>query len=838
MRTVFSRLSSTAARGVSPGIWPLLAAGCLASVLCVQVAARGNGPSDLVRLESIAGRFDRQTSSILIQTSEPVAYVTADPDPLTVLIELHNVTSAGARNRLTAGSDGMVSGVTVEDATTFDGARVARVRVNLARPFAHRVRSARNVIRVELDPQAAASQGSSPGVDEAGSLQATTQKPATLLRSLRAIHGPGGPIVVLEGNGTLTPSNVELTKESPYRLVLDFQGVSSNVKATTPVGNDLVDRVRVARHSATPLVTRVVIDLKRPVPYRLDQSENGLAVVLGAAAEPKPEPTEPAPAPAVEPAVAVKPPPADNVPARPSQDTTELLRRLRAVQGAQPPPQQAAAPPPAQQAAVQPPPVAQQPPAQTPVTPPPPPPAAAVAATPPAAVVQEPPAAPAPQPSAAAQQPPAPTPAAVQEQVQAQAPEKKYKGAPISLDFAGAQIRDVMRVFSDASGLNILIDPKVTGTVDVALKDVPWDQAMEIILRSAGLGWTLEGNVVRIAPLGTLADEEKQRRAFAEEQALSGTLETLTRSLSYASAKDIKSVVQNSVLTKRGSIQTDDRTNTIIVTDLPASMPAVGRLLDNLDRAQPQVEIEARIVQTTRSFARELGIKWGFTGRMDPTLGNTTGLAFPNSVAVGGRTSATAANGSQAAVNLPTSGVATSAVGLALGAVNGAFNLDVELSALETQGKGRILSSPRVLAMNNFPAEMTQGVQIPIQTIANNTVTVQFKDAALQLKVTPQVTATQTVIMMISLENATPDYTKSVNNIPPINTQRAITQVLTNDNQTIVIGGVFVSQEQSQNDHTPALSRIPLLGWLFRRDKIDDQSNELLIFLTPRIVKS
>ena len=214
----------------------------------------------MVRLESIAGQFDRQTSSILIQTSEPVAYVTADPDPLTVLIELHNVTSVGTRNRLIAGGADMVSGVTVEDTATTDGAPIARVRVALARPFAHRVRSARNVIRVELDS------------DREGGTPAQSAKPATVLRSLRAMHGPSGPIVVLEGNGTLTPTNVQFIKEEPYRLVLDFQGVSSGVKPTTPVGNDLVDRVRVARFSATPLVTRVVIDLKRSVPYRIDQT--------------------------------------------------------------------------------------------------------------------------------------------------------------------------------------------------------------------------------------------------------------------------------------------------------------------------------------------------------------------------------------------------------------------------------------------------------------------------------------------------------------------------------------------------------------------------------------
>jgi type IV pilus assembly protein PilQ len=170
--------------------------------------------------------------------------------------------------------------------------------------------------------------------------------------------------------------------------------------------------------------------------------------------------------------------------------------------------------------------------------------------------------------------------------------------------------------------------------------------------------------------------------------------------------------------------------------------------------------------------------------------------------------------------------------------VNGAFGLDVALSALERSGNGRLLSTPRVTTQNNVAAEMTQGVQIPIQTVANNTVTVSFKDAALTLKVTPQITAANTVIMQISIENASPDFSRAVGGIPPINTQRANTQVLVSDGQTTVIGGIYVSQEQASNDRTPVLSRIPLLGWLFKRDTLNDQSTELLIFITPRIIKS
>jgi type IV pilus assembly protein PilQ len=300
-----------------------------------------------------------------------------------------------------------------------------------------------------------------------------------------------------------------------------------------------------------------------------------------------------------------------------------------------------------------------------------------------------------------------------------------------------------------------------------------------------------------------------------------------------------------SALSQRGQIQVDSRTNTIIITDLPDRLQTVTALLDALDRPEPQVEVEARVVQTTREFAKAMGIQWGLNGRVTPAIGNTTGLAFPNSGLLGGRTGAantpsdpraTGNDATATAVNLGVPG-ASSAIGLALGAVNGALNLDVALSALERSGKGRVLSTPRLTTQNNVAAEVTQGIQIPIQTVANNTVTVSFKDAALTLQVTPQITSANTVIMLITLENATPDFSRQVNGIPPIDTQRAKTQVQVDDGATTIIGGIFISREQISNERTPLLHRVPLLGWLFKRDTLSDESRELLIFITPRIIR-
>ena len=433
----------------------------------------------------------------------------------------------------------------------------------------------------------------------------------------------------------------------------------------------------------------------------------------------------------------------------------------------------------------------------------------------------------------------APVQAGVQPPSAEQAPGRgrTYAGDPISLDFQQADLRAVLRLFAEVSGLNMVIDPSVQGSVDVALKEVPWDQALDLILRANKLGYIVDGTIVRIAPLGVLADEEAQRRKLSDEQALAGELRVMTKTLSYARAEELQALLTRSALSQRGSVQVDTRTNTLIITDLEDRLTTASDLLGTLDRAEPQVEIEARIVQTNKNFARELGVQWGIGGRVDPSLGNTTNLAFPNSGSLTGRAGA-GQPGSPTAVNLPV-GTATSAVGLALGSINGAFNLDVALSALEQSGNGRILSTPRVSTLNNVEAEVTQGVQIPLQTIANNTVTVTFKDAALTLRVTPQITAAGTVIMRIVLENATPDFSRAAGPaaIPPIDTQRALTTLLVSDGQTAVIGGIYVSNQQALTNQTPGLGQIPLLSWLFKRDRVSDESRELLIFITPRIIR-
>ena len=603
---------------------------------------------------------------------------------------------------------------------------------------------------------------------------------SAVIRDVRVTQRGTATAVTLLGTSRLVATSIQEPTDGPRRVVIEFPNVTSAVASTTAIRQGPVDRVRIGFNPQAPLMTQVTVDLSRTAPYRVETSPDGndLTLVFD---EPIADPI----------AALLNPAPA---------------RELITPRGIGPSPEAVPSRP------------------------------VAGRGTPPvlAAQAQAPAPAPAAQPAQQAPQPP----------VAPGQPGGRFTGAPISIDFQDADLRSVLRTFAEISGLNMLIDTTIQGTVNMALRDIPWDQALDLILRANKLGYVVEGSVIRISTLTALAEEEAQRRKLTEEQALSGDLRVLTRSLSYARASELVALLTANVLSARGNAQIDNRTNTIIITDLGDRLQRAGELLDILDRPEPQVEIEARIVQTSRDFARAIGVRWGANGRASTALGNTTGLAFPNQGSLTGRTGISqgapppdpGADAVNNVVNLGVTG-ANTAIGLALGAINGALNLDVELSALERSGQGRILSTPRVTTQNNIEAEIMQGVEIPIQTVANNTVTVTFRAAALVLRVTPQITAAKTVIMRIAVENSSPDFSRSVNNIPPIDTQRANSQVLVADGETTVIGGIYVSREQATQGRTPALHQIPLLGWLFKRNEFTEENRELLIFITPRIIK-
>jgi type IV pilus assembly protein PilQ len=781
---------------------------CLAMAVGAMIPLRVSGAgNDAAMLKRIASRVDGRMGVIAIEATTPVPYIASQPDPKTFVVELRDVVAVGFQNEFSADPRNPIASVQVEHAAANDGTIVARVRMNLDQPMRPRVRSSRNVIYVEAEraavaatpvatpaaaptpagapaptaatpaPAASAAPVSAPAATPSVEPAVSLRGPSPAIRDVRVQKRGNATAVSLLGTSRLIATSINEPKDGPRRVVVNLPNVTSAVQKTTNVGQGPIERVRIGIDPSAPLMTQVNIDLSRSAPYRVESSQDGndLTLVFDE--------------PAADPFSALQSRPSTGAQGVPSNVERRDVESVPATRAAAPvaPVQRVAA-----QAV---------PPAQVPANP------------------------------AAPAQPQAIAPA-----------QPRYTGNPVSLDFQGADLRAVLRTFSEISGLNLVIDPTIQGTVDVALRDVPWDQALDIILRANKLGYVIDGTIVRIAPLTVLADEEAQRRKLSDEQALAGELRVLTRSLSYAKAEDLRQLLTQTVLSQRGQIQFDARTNTLIINDLADRLERASALITTLDRPEPQVEIEARIVQTTRDFARNIGIQWGVGARASTALGNTLPFSFPNQGSLTGRTGATQsgdATGADAVGSVVNMGVspATSGIGLALGSVNGAVNLDVALTALESTGQGRILSTPRVSTQNNIEAEITQGIQIPIQTVANNTVTVSFKDAALTLRVTPQITATNTVIMRISVENASPDFSRAVNGIPPIDTQRALTQVLVGDGDTTVIGGIYVSREQASQDRTPGLHRIPLLGWLFQRNEFSDESRELLIFITPKIMR-
>ncbi len=436
----------------------------------------------------------------------------------------------------------------------------------------------------------------------------------------------------------------------------------------------------------------------------------------------------------------------------------------------------------------------------------------------------------------------------------------QYTGELISLDFKDGDIQDIFRLFAEISGLNIVVQPGVAGRITLRLTEVPWDQALELILKTNKLGYIVDGNVIRIAPLSELAAEEAEKRRLAEEKALAGDLFTETRVLSYAKASEIQPLLQRN-LSARGDIVIDERTNTVIFTDLIEQVTDINTLIDSLDTPIPGVEIEARIIVTTRTFERQLGVQWGFTSNQTQELGNTTELTFPNRVQFDGQpigstaaqqfTASTAGGGLAPptflegastvqrgyAVNLPFAGSPTGAVGLSLGSITGSFSIDAAISAAERRGQVRVISAPKIITQNNQSAEIKQGTTFPVQVVANNTITVQFKEAILELNVTPQITSASTIILDIEINNDIPDFSRPVNGIPSIRTQSATTQVLMADGETTVIGGVFVNTQTTAEQYVPLLHKIPILGYLFKATESENMNEELLIFLTPRIRK-
>jgi type IV pilus assembly protein PilQ len=424
----------------------------------------------------------------------------------------------------------------------------------------------------------------------------------------------------------------------------------------------------------------------------------------------------------------------------------------------------------------------------------------------------------------------------------------RYSGEPISVNLKDVDLRDFFRLIHEISGLNVVLDPNVKGTLTIVLDEVPWDQALDIVLQNNGLEKQLHGNVLRIATLDTIKKEAETSRDVRKAENDAQEMITVTRVLSYSKADTLKDTLKK-FLTGRGDILSDSRSNQLIIRDIPAVIPTIDNLIHQLDRKSQQVEIEARVVSATRAFAQDIGTEFGFAGTTtggrslfsgSPAVGGSgvsTGTGLPQSPVTIGSGQLTG-NGQTSGIPLNVNlgaGVPTSGFGFSHRSPN--FAVDFFITAAESKGVGKLLSKPRIVTQNNEKATVKQGVKIPIQTTINNTISVQYIDAVLKLEVTPQITAEGTIYMDVLVENTQIDNgIPRIQGVPALDTEAAESKITVADGATIVVGGVITTQSQVNITQVPILGSLPIIGNLFRRNFTSVQTGELLFFLTPRII--
>jgi len=796
----------------------VVALGVLASLLVPGVVAG----QEAVSILGMAWT-PKPAPALVVSASGPLTFTKAQPEPGVLIVEFPD---AALAKPLPA----------VEE----PAAGLRRASVSAAEEGGKRLVR----LRVETDLNATVAVNGLPsGVEVRVAL---AEEPARAARAselgdVLAVADANGVTVHLGGKGQF--EGKAFTLANPPRIVVDLKGVVNRVaQRVQPVGAAGVARVRVAQFATAPEpVVRVVVDLDKPLPYRLEPTADGALLRVGGeqaqvAEATAPKAPEAPPTQVAETVAAPKPEPVAPKPETEAAAATPVTPK--AEQPAAPPAPSAPAPQPAEKAAEVP---------QTPVKIVDEPPAAPqtqpkateAPATPPASLTA-PPAAPAEpaQKAPASESPWTTTPAAMAEQAappttvtttskEVESQEKRFTGEPISLELKDADVKDVLRTFAKITGLNVVVDPGVSGSVTVNLENVPWDQCLDIILRVNGLDYVVENNVLRVARIQQLTAEKSQQAMLRKESENAKPMRTVAKTLSYAKAGAVKSVLtsQGFILSDRGSVVVDDRTNQLIIRDAADKIEGILNLIDSLDQPNPQVIIEARVVETTRTFSHALGMTWGYNASADAAHGTSTGLRFPNTVTSNGSVSlAQPGNGS---------------ISIAMSDILNSFNLDFTLTAAESNGLVKVVSSPKVTAQNNEKAHIQSGILLPIQTVANNTVTVQYVDATLSLDVTPQITAEGTVLLDIDLKKREPlsGINLQSGQNAPISTRDAKTRVMVRDGGTTVIGGIYQYTDNDQRNGIPGLNRLPIIGALFRNKNLSTQHDELLIFITPRIVK-
>ncbi|HFD92054.1 MAG TPA: type IV pilus secretin PilQ family protein [Gammaproteobacteria bacterium] len=432
-------------------------------------------------------------------------------------------------------------------------------------------------------------------------------------------------------------------------------------------------------------------------------------------------------------------------------------------------------------------------------------------------------------------------PVSKEEQELARLKQPEYKGDRLSLSFQDIEVRAVLQLIADFTGMNLVTSDSVEGSVTLRLKNVPWDQALDIILKTKGLAMRKTGNVILVAPSEEIAAREKQELESQQQVKELAPLFTDMIQVNYAKAEDIATLLkaeENTLLSERGKVTIDERTNSLLVRDTAEKLDEIRRLVAKLDIPVRQVLIESRIVIASDNFGRDLGVRFGASGVGEinsDTFGFSSGSLSGTDTMVGTSPPPVSLPGlsDRLNVNLP---VANPAGQIAFAVLGSDFLVDLELSAMQAEGQGEIVSSPRVITANQSEAVIEQGTEIPYQQAASSgATTVTFKKAVLSLRVTPQITPDDRIIM--DLEVSKDNVGEVFLGVPSIETRAVETQVLVDNGETVVLGGIYEQTRLDEIDSVPVLGDVPVLGALFRQTRKQDDKRELLIFVTPKILK-
>lgn len=733
-------------------------------------------PGARVAIQSISPRETDTRTEIVIEGSDQILQYTSFQltEPLRLIVDITDADLAKFKEKIAVNKGPVV------DITPSQVDNIARLEIALSQAVDTKVYQAGGKLMIELAKPVEAAKATPEAVSQAPVPEVPTEAAAPIVDE----SGSAKIVKSVQATGSKQGAKVVITADGTMkpnsfmiegkRLVIDVPGARSRVRPSViPVRKGGLDKVRVGQHAAPDQKVRIVLDLTKTMEYTVTPEGNTLVVAMNIATAPKAE---------------------------------ETPQERAAAQ-----PQAAAAPAVAEKAE------------------------------------KETPEAAAPAPAAAAQE---------KEQERAAArPQlfagetamvmgaKKYGGRRISLDLQDADLVNVLRLFGELANLNMILSPDVKGKVTVRLVNIPWDQAMEIILKMNGLGYGIEDNILRIASMSALAKEADDEIRTKEARKKAEDLITRIIPINYSTASAIETTIKKS-LSARGETVVDARTNTLIVKDIPRNVDDVALLIRQLDKPTPQIMIEARIVEASLNFNRTLGVQWGGNFNAGAATGNPTGLQFPNSIGVtGGPTMGAVPSGQgNYFVNMPApagAGTGGGAIGFSFGSLSKAFNLDLVLSALESTGEGKVISTPRVSALDNKEAKIEQGVSIPFATSSSGGATnVQFVDAKLSLAVTPHATPDNKIFMKIQVTKNAPDTSLlGAGGQPSIRKNEAQTEILLADGETAVIGGILILDRGQTVTKVPFFADIPLIGWLFKSKAVREEKRELLIFITPRVVR-